>query len=79
MNATLVEASAPAKTQTSRPAVEGSCPSCSASVAVRGSSHKCGGCGLVAPRSAFLASGRSTNANDGVTVNRAWTIGGQVD
>jgi hypothetical protein len=80
MNATLVAAPVATKTKTSRPAANGKCPSgCAAPVPVRGSSAKCGDCGLVAPRSAFLANGQSTNANDGVTVNRAWTIGGAVD
>jgi hypothetical protein len=79
MSATLVAAPAATKTKTSRPAANGKCPGCLASVAVRGSSAKCGGCGLVAPRSAFLANGQSSNAVDGVSTSRAWTMGGAVD
>lgn len=80
MSATLVAAPAPTKTKTSRAAVSGKCPAgCADPVAVRGSSAKCGGCGLVAPRSAFLANGQSSNAVDGISTSRAWTMGGGVD
>jgi hypothetical protein len=61
-----------------RPATPGICPGCNERVEVRGSSHRCGGCGLVAPRSAYTLAPGSSNVSDG-TDPRAWTISGRVD
>jgi hypothetical protein len=81
VNAATVAAPVVTKTKTRRRAANGKCPSgCTDPVTVRGSSAKCGGCGLVAPRSAFLANGQSSNAMDGAQPqSRAWTMGGGVD
>jgi hypothetical protein len=57
----------------------GECPSCEAPQSITGSSHRCTGCNLVAPRSAFLATTGSSNMLDGLAPNRAWTLGGRVD
>lgn len=79
MSVATVEAPAPTKTRRTRKRQSGICPSCGDGVNLSGSSQKCEGCGLVAPPSAFTVQGGSSNAMDGVSVNRAWTIGGRVD